>query len=331
MALLNSSRSTALQAELAALCRQVLPSILLDPGVRILAVEVSPLSTSRFDSEEPKTCYLVSIETNDASMVRGRARSLKGSYKERLEAVLDDHAKRAAPGTIVFLEIRGPESNSVERLLPISEMTIGGKLSKSSPIVRAAESNGIGYIQIRGRHLIAPSPAIAEFLENYAEKHIGNIRSVLDLFAGTAVATKVICRVAHPESVIVVDNDSAKIEHCRRHISHPSVKFSTSDAMTYPITAPIDLVVADPYYEDVEEFLSRQLKAMARFAQNILLVPGNVEDRIWNDRMSSLLEQGGYTVAQHALYGQVVLEASHRTNLSSRKNKSRQHKLTADS
>ena len=297
--------------QLASVCRQALPSILLDPSVRIFDIEVIPLTSSRFDSAEPKTNYLVSIKTNDASMVRGRARSLKGSYKERLEAILDNYAKHATIPATVFVEIRGPESNSVERLLLISELILAGNLSSFSPIVRAAERNDIKYIQIRGRHLIAPSPAIAEFLESYIQDHKRHVRSVLDLFAGTAVATKVICRVGEPQNVVVVDNDQAKIEHCRRHVSHSSVQFSITDAMTYPLTEPIDLVVADPYYEDVEEFLNRQLGSITRFAQTFLLVPGNIEDRVWNDRIVTLLERAGFIVTDHALYGQVILEATH--------------------
>lgn len=310
MALLTDSQDSDLKSELVQLCRKALTPITLDPGIRILNVEVESLISARFGFEKPERYYLVSIDTNDASMLRGKARSLKGSYKERLEGILDHYAKRLDPTTSVFVEVRGPESNSVERLIPLPEMMLTGKLSDASPIVRAAKANQIQYIQIRGRHLIAPSPAIAEFLETYGRNKAADIRSVVDLFAGTAVATKVLDRVAHPERVTVVENDPAKLENCRRHVRNPVVEFLLADAMSYSFENRVSLVVADPYYEDVEEFLKRQLKKMAARVDSLLLVPGNVEDRIWNDRMARMLRQAGYQVQEHALYGQVILEAS---------------------
>jgi 16S rRNA G966 N2-methylase RsmD len=305
-----------LRRNLISLCESALTKIVLDPEVRILGVDVEEISSSRFDLESLRKSYIVTIRTNDASMVRGKARSLKGSYKERIEAILDNRAKELDSQSGVFVEILGPESSNVERLVPIADMIRARKLTENSPIVRAAKENAIPYIQIRGRHLIAPSPAIASFLSSFGSAHRENIKTVLDLFAGTAVATKVLCRVANPEKIVVLDNDAAKIENCKRHITDKRVEVVRGDAMNYKFSEQVDLVVADPYYEDVEEFLSRQLKAMARVARILLLVPGNVEDRAWNGRMTNILESTDYRTMQHALFGQVILEAHSSTSAS---------------
>jgi hypothetical protein len=298
-----------IENELVSLCKQSLASIVVDPTVKIRGIEVSAFLAERFDSAEPKPYYIVSIHTNDASMVRGMARSFKGSYKERLEGVLDSHAKRHNPANSVHVEIRGLESNSVERLVPIADILRLGKLSKSSPIVLTAESNGISYIQIRGRHLIAPSPAVAEFLERYGSENAAGIRTAVDLFAGTAIATKVLCRVAKPSEVFVIDNDPVKLQNSRVHLRDDRVSFLQEDAMGYVFPQSTDLVVADPYYEDVERFLHLQLPNMKGRVANLLLVPGDVEDRLWNSRMAALVSDAGYSVKEHALYGQVILEA----------------------
>lgn len=310
MALITPASQLDLRSELVRLCEEVIPSVTLDPAIKIFSVEVDMIATERFGSQEPRTSYIVSVRVNDASMLRGKARSLKGSYKERVEGILDNYAKRSDPSVDVFLEIRGPESNSVERLVPVSDMVRSGKVSALSPIVRTAERNAIPYIQIRGRHLIAPSPAIAEFLEQYARDNSKAIDTAIDLFAGTAVATKTLFRVATPRRVLVVDNDPSKLANWKRHLHDDRAEFLLADAMEYVFQYPTDLVVADPYYEDVEEFLNRQLGNLAKIAKTILLVPGNVEDRLWNARMATLVQQSGYKVSEHTLYGQVILEAN---------------------
>jgi hypothetical protein len=302
--------SLRVKSELRKLCEDSLAFIVLDPAVRILGVTVAEFESPRFGSAEAKPYYIVSIETNDASILRGAARSLKGSYKERIEGLLDIHVKQVNPSASVYVEIRGPESNSVERLVPLRDMLRAGRLSKSSPIVRIAEQYDIGYIQIRGRHLIAPSPAIAEFLARRTDEHLGKWRTVVDLFAGTAITTKVLCRLAKPDRIFVVDNDPVKLNNAEIHVRDPRAIFLLEDAMTYKFPPKTDLVVADPYYEDVEKFLRLQLRNMAENVGSLLLVPGNVENELWNARMSRLVSDAGYVVAEHSLYGQVIIYAT---------------------
>jgi hypothetical protein len=299
-----------LKDELKILCEEILRSIVLDPAVRVHQVSVSEFTSTRFDSSQPRAYLIVRIDTNDASILRGAARSLKGSYKERIEGLLDTHAKRSDPLSSVHVEIRGPESNSVERLVPLADMLRTGRLSRSSPIVQTAEKYKIGYIQIRGRHLIAPSPAIAQFLEERTSAGSNKWKTVVDLFAGTAVATKVLCRLRSIKAVFVVDNDPVKIHNCELHVDDKRASFLTEDAMSYRFPGDTDLVVADPYYEDVERFLHVQLPAMAAQVATILLVPGNVEDRVWNERMSALVSKAGYVIHEYSLYGQVLIEAT---------------------
>jgi hypothetical protein len=253
---------------------------------------------------------VVTINTNDATLIRGAVAGYKGSYKERLEAVLDRVVKDVDPNSTAYINIAGPETGTVDRLIPIRSFIQNRKLSSSAPIVRTAKQNGIEYIQIRGRHLIAPSPAIAEFLERYALRHSGNIRRVADLFAGTAIATKVLLRTAHPEKIVLVENDPMKITGIRQHINHKSVEILEADALEFSFVDTYDLAIADPYYEDVGSFIDRQIDNLRRSVRVLLLVPGNIEDRLWNAKVCSRLESFDYRVVSHELYGQVIFEAS---------------------
>ena len=313
MALLMSTKphvvEPALADRLIATCREALKHILLAPSVEIRAIDVAVIHTTRFDSTTPNCCYLVTVNTNDATMVRGAVRSYKGSYKERLEAVLERLVKEYDPEGTVHVDIAGPETSTVDRLIPIRSFLQAKKLSSASPIVRTANEHGIEYIQIRGRHLIAPSPAIAQFLERYAKENSKTLRRVADLFAGTAIATKVLLRTASPEKIVLVENDPMKVERIRHHIKDRTVEILEADALEFSFIDKYDLAVADPYYEDVELFLEKQIDNLRRSVRVLLLVPGNVEDVLWNARIRSRLESFHYHVVSHELYGQVIFEA----------------------
>lgn len=291
---------------------EVLEELILAPSVEIRHIGVEVMHSPRFDSETPKTSYVVTVDTNDATMVRGAVAMYKGSYKERLEAVLDRVVKQADSTARAYVNIVGPTTPTVDRLIPIRSIVQTKKLSASSPLIKTARRNSLDYIQTRGRHFIAPSPAIAEFLEWYCGRHDSAVRYVADLFAGTAIATKVVLRVGQPERIVTVENDPEKVLRIRQHISDGRVQILSADAMQFSFIEQYDLAIADPYYEDVERFLHSQLSNLRRSVRVLLLVPGNIEDRAWNSHIRRVLEHAEYDVVTHELYGQVIFETRRR-------------------
>jgi hypothetical protein len=290
-------------------CRQILEEITLAPSIKIKGVDLDVVRSSHFDSEEPTASYVITVSTDDATMVRGAVERYKGSYKERVEAVLDHLVKEVDPRGRAQLNILGPESQTVDRLLPIRSLVGAKKLLPTAPIIRTARENGIDYIQIRGRHLIAPSPAIAEFLKQYAFRQPADIRVVADLFAGTAVATRVLLRTASPQKIVVIDNDPQKIRRIRRQVGDSRVAIREEDALCWSPVEKYDLAIADPYYEDVFQFLDKQIENIRRSVRVLVLVPGNIEDRIWNTSVQKTLESSDFSVVSHEIYGQLILVA----------------------
>jgi len=309
MATKSEPLTSTISERLVATCRQILDDIILAPSVQIGEIDLEVLRSPHFDSEEPTTSYVITVSTNDATMVRGAVASYKGSYKERVEAVLDQIVKQEDPNGYAYVNISGPERDTVDRLFSIQSLIDGKKLLPTAPIIRTAKQNGIDYIQIRGRHLIAPSPAIAEFLQEYALQHPGEIRTVADLFAGTAVATRVLLRTASPQKIVVIDNDPQKIRKIREQIRDRRVTIRQGNALRWSIVEKFDLLVADPYYEDVFEFIVKQIHIIRRKVGILILVPGNIEDRIWNTAVHQKLQSSGFNVVLHEMYGQVILEA----------------------
>jgi predicted RNA methylase len=304
------SERAMLMQHLAEICEKAIAEVTLAPSIEIRDISVEAIRSRRFASQTRDFCYIVTITTNDATLVRGAVQRFKGSYKERLEGVLDRIAKEDDPHSSVHVEIIGTETPTVDRLIPVSTFLRRRTITSTSPIVRAARKNGIHYIQIRGRHLIAPSPAVAKFLESFCMRDRAALKNAADFFAGTGVATKVLLRVANPDKIVLIEKDPLKIAGIRKHIKDERVMILQADVTQFSFIDEYDIAIADPYYEDVHTFLDAQLANLKRFVRALILVPGNVEDRSWNDTVYRRLQDAKYNIEEHEYYGQIIFECT---------------------
>jgi len=291
---------------LAKICHEAFESLNF-PLASILSIRVDELSTDRFHVEGKEQAYILTVVTTNPTMLRGDRLPYKGSYKERVEAIVQDHLNRTNRRATAHIEITGP-AGSIDGMISLQALVQSGKATANSPLVRTASTYSIPGALIRGRHLIGPSPAIAALIRRLVRK--SRVTTVLDLFAGTGVAAKVVCAEAAPTSVDVVELDPLKIEFLRGHLSAATVALFQRDALSYPIDRQYDLVVADPYYDMVMDFLDAQGVNIRTNARHLLLASGAVEDLAWNRVVRDRLTGLGFRVRRHADFGQVIFECS---------------------
>src|SRR5260370_32028493 len=166
------------------------------------------------------------------------------------------------------------------------------------------------YVLLRGRHMVGPSPALASVVEKLISDR-RSIGSVLDLFAGTGIVSKVVCKLGNPKEVVIVEKDPIKVARMSRYLRDPRVRFTVGDATLMKLPRkPFDLVVADPYYEDALEFLSNQLSWITARARLFLLVSGGVEDLEWNNDVRVTLRRGGLKDTAPVEFVQVCFEST---------------------
>jgi len=299
-----------LYEELKGLCREALATVIIDPRVKILDIFVDSVFSPRFDSGKEKLILIVHVRTNDSAMLRGDQYIYKGSYKERVEGILDFHAKKIVDSSEVYLDIDGPDGQSVQRMIPVGEFLESGRLSDTSPIIETARSYSIPYILIRGRHFIAPSPAIAQYLRNITTKSAFRAKSILDMFGGTGLAAKLLCKLGEPDRIVVLEKDPDVLQKMNEHICDPRIEIIQGDAFTYKIEESFDLVLADPYYEDVLAFLKERLVEILARTKFLILVPGNVGNVRWNNEVEKMLAIVGLSVRKYTAFGQAILEVS---------------------
>src|SRR5208337_2806504 len=144
------------KGDLLKVCRKAFDSVILDPSVKIKRILLKKGTARECHHGLSQKSLIVKVFTNDASMLRGAPEAYKGSYKERVEGILDYFVKEADASAHAHLEIVGPETSSVERLVLLSSLVNSGKVSPSSPYVTVGREHGIDYAVIRGRHMIGP-------------------------------------------------------------------------------------------------------------------------------------------------------------------------------
>lgn len=290
--------------------KDLLHDVVKDPRITVTDVDVETIRSSSFETTRPTTWYVITIRTNDPAAIRGDAQEFKGSYKERLEGALQFAIRRHQPNSLAHIDIVGPRNGSVERTVPISQLLLAKKLTATSPLVRTADTFGIPYALVRGRHLIGPSPAVADVLRQVMERAGRGIQSVLDVFSGTGLAAKVVCKSNDVRHVVCVDSSAERVRQLQRHLRDTRVEVRMGDACNGQLPhGRFDLVVADPYYEDVQNFLSRQLDRISKCTQRLVLVAGGIENISWNRMVLSMLRNSEARTKRHASYGQVIFES----------------------
>jgi len=295
------------KGSLVEVCHAALKNVILDPSVKISRVSVRKMPPEACRQAGKDNCFLIEVFTNDASMLRGATQSYKGSYKERVEGILDYVVRRSDPDAHAHLEIIGPETASVERLVPFADLLDSGKIRADSPVIRTGVTYGIDYALIRGRHLIGPCPAISCVLRTIPKTE--KIYTVLDFFSGTGIVAKVMCAHQELNLVTLVDNDKDKVEKMKAHMKGLPVELKVADAFEFSIEKDYDLIVADPYFEDTLDFLQQKLQEIIAHSRIFVLVSGGAEDISWNRKILRQLRAAGLTVRKHIKCGEVIFVA----------------------
>jgi 16S rRNA G966 N2-methylase RsmD len=298
------------EAKLVELCVETFLSMRL-PLAPITASRVRRLCTESFTREGKARCYVITVETPNPAMLRGSTLAYKGSYKERVEAVIQHYLDHADAGASAHIEIIGPQSGSIDGLLPLQLLVGSGKATPESPVVEVATLYDIPYALVRGRHVIGPSPAVAEIVREAVRT--SPINTMLDLFAGTGIASKVACIESTPNDVTLVEHDPQKLAALKTHLDFAAVSFREENVLTLAIDRPYDLVVADPFYEHVLDLLDTQGETLAAFANRLILASGSVEDLQWNRSVRNRLVSLGFSVRRLVKFGQVLFDAVRNT------------------
>lgn len=291
--------------ELRRVAKSYAASLIADPRVRIEEVECERIELDTFEKAESSTAYIVTLRTNDISMLRGQVDSFTGNYKERVEAVLQHTLDVRDSGSRVSVEIVGQDSGRIQKIVSIEELIASGRVQRNSPLARIAAEYGIDSAILRGRHIVGPSPAIARAVEHLIRPHSATL-SVLDLFSGTMITARVILRHNPRPRIVCVDCDSRKFDQFASTLPEDCVKRVVCDAFEFQPVEKFDLTVADPFYEDALAFLDARGAALREKTEALILCSGGSENRSWNQRVELQLRSLQFETSITDLFGRRI-------------------------
>lgn len=291
-------------------CDTMLKEIILDPDKRGYQIECDCIPIKDRRTGRDIDLYIIKIRTEYPLTIGGEPGGYKGFYKERLEAVLNhivslhqvEHQVAKVALEVVPTHVR---EDCLENLVPIERACNKGIITKNSPVYQVARRVGISHVLLRGRHLVGPNPGIVQVLEDICKKRTP--QSVLELFAGTGVASRFLWSKGTPH-IICVDNGPPLDVIKQLFEELDGVEYIMEDAFRFHICEAYDLIVADPYYEDALNFLKAKAQQINSNTATFVFVCGGVEHEYHRHQCKEIIRSSfALEPKEDCLYGQSIL------------------------
>lgn len=135
--------------------------------------------------------------------------------------------------------------------------------------------------------VVGPRPDAVQTLERICSDE--SFETTLDMFTGSGVFTKVFLDQGATQCDCLDLDLSAARENIPKVHDEATVTYYEEDVFQWQPPRDYDLVVIDPYLDDVRTVIEQQIESLADCTGAILITVGMCHDLYWNDRMASLL------------------------------------------
>jgi hypothetical protein len=238
---------------------------------------------------EQRVAYieLVCSSTDWARAINGRGNLYNGPgqklLQEKLQAQIGGRIgverirlQVLPPRQLEEIDFNGIEEKGLARL-PVPHAIEEGLVSPNSSVANCCANYSIPYVLVRGDQVVGPSPALANALIRLG-RALPRGGRVVDPFAGTYL-TELVLKSIRPDLRIVA-LDRVSIDG----------QANGYDAFREKPQGHVDLLVVDPFYEDLLHYL----RTLGRLSFQLALIQsGETSDLAWNRAASRLAARLG--------------------------------------
>lgn len=261
--------------------------------IESVKLENNPIDQYDLRDDSIKRICHITVTTSDPETINGRANLYNGPLQKEIAHEVRIGLAHQLNVQDVRLQIKGTSSltetiyqdnsdKSVD-MVDLGDAVETGIIRQEGAVWSCCQKFGVSKIILRNGRIVGPSPGLATVLTKLV-KQLPKDAAVYDPFAGTRL-TERLCRQVS-RSIRVVANDRVDLD------GHPT----GFDAFNDVPAQHFDVVVVDPFYEDVLLFLQTMV---TRLDYRYLVVQtGDCCDRAWNEAVDEVLGKLGAEVSR---------------------------------
>lgn len=277
-----------IEAELAAEFRALVDGMILDPEFEYEVDSVEAVERRSTFPTDIDVLFVLHVKTNNRAQLLGQATPFeqgdyKGFYNNLYGGWLTKHLQNEFTLNFrYYVDVNAvlavDHCEQFDREITLETALQEHIVREDSRLAEKMSEYGLDSLVLGGGTLVAgPQPGPIETIERLFEKY--DIDAVLDLFCGSGAFTKVALQQG-ASTVTCLDLNLASarenLRECREQ-----VRFKETDAFDFTPERRYDLVLVDPYFHLLPEFIKEQYPTLSTAADMILVTAGFRGDSYW--------------------------------------------------
>lgn len=278
---------------------QLVEMIISDPSFWYEVDSIDVFDRQSMTGAGSETIFMINVETNNRAQLLGQIYPFElggyGGYFNNLYAgrIVEELENEIDPDYPFQIEVNAipTETNSenyVDRHISREEAIRENILPSNSPLAKKMEKYNLSKLVLAGGTLITgPLYGSIESIEYICNEY--DINSMLELFCGSAAHSKIALEhgAEHVECLDVnIGAAKENLEECADR-----VEFHEMDAFEFKPPREFDLILADPYFELINDFINQRVPVLTPHCRYFFTSIAFSKNTYWEEKVTNLLDE----------------------------------------
>lgn len=278
---------------------QIVDGLIVDPDFRYEVKGVEVFERRSMTGDGSTNVFMINVETNNRAQLLGQINPFEPGgydgyfhnlYRSRIVEMIKEEIDPDYPFSIQVNPIptEPDDDGYVDRHMSLEQAIDHDILPENSQLADKMREYNISQLVLAGGTLITgPLAGSMESVEQICREH--EIDSMLEIFCGSAAHSKIALEhgASHVECVdINIGAAKENLKECNERVT-----FHEIDAFEFTPDRTFDLILADPYFEVVDEFIDQRIPALAPYCKYYFMSIAFSGGSYWEERVMNRAEK----------------------------------------